>query len=63
VPDGAFDGPENVIVLEPVYDVSVVVPFVVAVRTTLKAVPAVFVPEIVKFRVGGAGVVALTAPL
>ena len=55
-----MDGPENVIVFDPVYAVLVVVPLVVAVRLTLNDVPAVLVPARARttFRVGGAEVVA-----
>ena len=56
-------GPENDTACAPVYDVSVVVPLVVAVRTTANAPPAVRVPDAGTTLKVGVGVVAVNPPV
>jgi hypothetical protein len=64
VPNGLVAGPEKVTACAPVYAVSVVTPLVVAVSVTLKATPAVRVPDVgTTVNDGGSGVVAWTPPV
>ena len=63
VPEGLALGPEKLIAFTPVYDESVVTPFVVAVNVVENEVPAVLLPTPTETRNVGVPVVVAVTPL